>query len=187
MKTKLNHGTINDFMDATKDMKRCKTRYNDHMYASKDGLTFIELISIDHDEYTWCTKHIREGKSIIDSGYHMIHTRRGNRLPHRLVAEAWLLPDDDFFDDFEVDHLDGDKTNNSVENLDIVSHKENMARAWKNGLIAKPTYKGRYYQKTETFVHPNGTREHMTPDEYIAWRKKNCLPIKGWMTSYMEV
>ena len=33
------------------------------------------------------------------------------------------------FPDAEIDHLDGDKSNNYVYNLDWVSHKENITRA----------------------------------------------------------
>lgn len=184
MRRKLDRGTLNDFLATIKDMKRCKTRYNDHIFASSDGKTFVELIGVEgYAEYVWSTKHVREGKSLTSAGYHMIHTRRGNRLPHRLVAEAWLLPDDDLLDDFEVDHIDGDKTNNNVDNLELVTHKENMLRAWATGLIkTPPTNRGRYYQKTETLITPDGARIPMTQKEYVAWRLENNLPLKGWMT-----
>lgn len=36
---------------------------------------------------------------------------------------------------FVVDHLDGDKSNNRPENLEWVSIKENVQRAWKAGLM----------------------------------------------------
>lgn len=34
-----------------------------------------------------------------------------------------------------VDHIDGDKTNNSLVNLEVVSRSENTRRGWKLGLI----------------------------------------------------
>lgn len=47
-------------------------------------------------------------------------------LVHRLVAMAFLgeIPSDK-----EINHIDGDKTNNNVSNLEIVTHKENMHHA----------------------------------------------------------
>ena len=47
---------------------------------------------------------------------------RGDCLIHRLVAEAFL-PNP--LGATDVDHIDGDKTNNRIENLRWVSHKEN--------------------------------------------------------------
>lgn len=46
---------------------------------------------------------------------------------HRLVAYAFIpLPDDSLFIKYQVDHIDGDKTNNRVENLRWVTASENM-------------------------------------------------------------
>lgn len=46
---------------------------------------------------------------------------------HRLVAYAFIpLPDDSLFEKYQVDHIDGDKMNNRVENLRWVTASENM-------------------------------------------------------------
>lgn len=49
---------------------------------------------------------------------------------HRLVAEAFLkrAPHQ------EVNHIDGNKLNNSVSNLEWCTRAENMAHAWNSGL-----------------------------------------------------
>lgn len=48
-------------------------------------------------------------------------------LVHRLVAYAFIpLPDDSLFVKYQVDHIDGDKMNNRVENLRWVTAKENI-------------------------------------------------------------
>lgn len=52
-------------------------------------------------------------------------------LVHRLVAFAFIpLPDDSLFVKYEVDHIDGDKMNNRVENLRWVTSSENMKAYW---------------------------------------------------------
>lgn len=55
---------------------------------------------------------------------------------HRLVATQYIpnpnnLP--------QVDHIDGDKTNNSVDNLEWVSNEENQRRAKERGVYANRT------------------------------------------------
>lgn len=54
----------------------------------------------------------------------MLNGKRVSRALHRVVAEAFLGD----IAGAEVDHLDFDKTNNAVSNLEIVSRQENMRR-----------------------------------------------------------
>ncbi len=50
---------------------------------------------------------------------------------HRLVAECYLGS----CHGSDVNHIDGNKSNNSVYNLEIVSHSENMKHAFENKLL----------------------------------------------------
>ena len=71
-------------------------------------------------------------------GYLSVKLQLTNRLDqktvtvHRLVAEAFLP---DWNPLLCVNHIDGDKTNNRVNNLEIVTLTENMKHAYRTGLI----------------------------------------------------
>ena len=55
---------------------------------------------------------------------------------HRLLALAYLKPDHDITD-YVVNHIDGDKTNNSLDNLEWVTHQGNIEHAGLTGLTTK--------------------------------------------------
>ena len=48
---------------------------------------------------------------------------------HRIVAATFLRPPANSIP-WEVDHKDGNRSNNVVDNLEVVTHSENMRRAW---------------------------------------------------------
>ena len=56
---------------------------------------------------------------------------RFTRMVHRLVAEAFI---DRNAGTEEINHKDGDKSNNSVENLEWVTKKENIRHSYDLGL-----------------------------------------------------
>lgn len=62
---------------------------------------------------------------------------RRNFGVHRLVAEAFI-PNPNYFP--VVNHKDGNKQNNCVENLEWVTYEENIIHAWKTGLIKKKNF-----------------------------------------------
>lgn len=77
--------------------------------------------------------------SINDSGYHTISTKIGGRCGtcvvlrvHRMVADAFIPNVDN---KPYVNHIDGNKRNNFVENLEWVTQQENMQHASTTGLL----------------------------------------------------
>ena len=60
-------------------------------------------------------------------GYCLIKTEAGLKLAHRIVMLTWKpIPN---AEDLTVDHLDHNKRNNSIDNLEWVTKEENLKRA----------------------------------------------------------
>lgn len=53
------------------------------------------------------------------------------RMMHRIVAQAFCENESC---GFEVNHIDGDKENNNADNLEWISHGDNLKHAYENGL-----------------------------------------------------
>lgn len=78
-----------------------------------------------------------------DNGYTCVTLRIDGKTKtlrvHRLVALTYLK--DTYFEGAHVNHKDGDKTNNCVDNLEWVNRSENMLHAYSKGLVVSKPHK----------------------------------------------
>ena len=86
-------------------------------------------------------------------GYYAVSLYKNNggtfKLVHRLVAMAFIGP---VPTGMEVNHIDCDASNNSIENLEYVTHAENVLHAYRIGLIDSKGDKSRNRILTEADI-----------------------------------
>lgn len=124
-------------------------------------------------------------KPLYRKGYHFVFLYRNSKYKtmsiHRLVALSFLI---NKYDKMEVNHIDGVKTNNCVENLEWSTRSENTRHAFDTGLIKATSTKlidyatgvaydsirkaSYYYPFTETYLAKmlRGERPNRTNLEY---------------------
>lgn len=90
--------------------------------------------------------------------------KRYTRYVHRLVAECFL---DNPLLLAEINHKDGDKSNNSADNLEWCSRSENMKHAYRTGLKANTTDKQREAARQNAIKSRKAMREG-----WLKWSKK---------------
>ncbi len=123
------------------------------MIIWRDVVGYEDLFKVSSTGLVFSKRSNRELKLHLNKkGYLTLATRIGGRLGvfvcfkiHRLVADAFLpLPsdllvnsaNDTFYKKILVNHIDCNKANNNVENLEWCSYVENTDHALKHGLLA---------------------------------------------------
>ena len=98
---------------------------------------------------------------ISPKGYRKTNIDKVPLLVHRIVMEAFKGKSD-----LTVDHIDGNKLNNSLDNLEYVTIQENVKRAWDNAANGKRRvfkvaflYNGLFYENKEDIKEPYNEKE----------------------------
>ena len=131
-------------------------RYKDtDYYITEDG----DVYSNKYDE-------LRKRKLVlVKDGYYRIslyiNGKNKKTYVHRMVAETFIPNPNDLY---EINHIDGVKTNNNVSNLEWCDRMHNMQHAHKNGLIKLNPAKGEKHYNTKL------------TDEQIRWIRDNYIP-----------
>ncbi len=79
------------------------------------------------------------GDKLNKKGYKRVNIKNKAYLLHRLIALTFI-PNP--YNKEQINHIDSNKLNNSIENLEWVSNQENRDHAVKNNLIAKGETQG---------------------------------------------
>lgn len=82
-----------------------------------------------------------------------VNNIKHNIYMHRLM---WMMHNGKIPEGKEINHKDGNKANNSIENLELVTSSENRKHAYDNNLIGK------------NWEHPNA---HLTREDYVLIEK----------------
>lgn len=121
-----------------------------------------------------------------DGGYITICLRneKGRKffLWHRLLASVFLK--DDYSEDLLVDHIDGNRTNNTMTNLRMVTPKGNMENLPKRQCTSK--FRGIYCRNGRTWIaclkrEDGSYRSKSFSDELVAvkWLEKKTRKLRG--------
>lgn len=131
-----------------------------------------------HGERHWKNKILRYKGNTYKTGYRVDLWKEGKPytlLVARLVAFTFYNEDINNHK-LTVDHIDGDRLNNNLENLELVSLKENIQRGFENGL-----YKS---QKKIKLINKNNNKSKIYRS--MAQASKSIKKSHGYLSSKIK-
>ena len=113
--------------------------FEDYIMVSNLGRVYRKdrMISPSDSDKTYLRKGSLAKTSPNEIGYEIIglhiNGKKYNRRVHRLVLQTFEpIPN---YESMTVNHKDGDKLNNELDNLEWMTQKENINHAWETGLF----------------------------------------------------
>lgn len=120
--------------------------------------------------------------------------KRTQKLIHRLVAETYIENPQDLP---QINHIDGNKQNNKVENLEWCDNSMNQLHAWRTGLqkphlAGKPMRKVKLFKKGENLVFDSVAsaarylgEKNNSNLQRVLHKRPSYLTIKGYTAEYV--
>ena len=123
-------------MNLIENLAKLCINENDTKFYTLNNIETGYLVYKDGTVYSTANNKFKRMKPVKQrNGYYLVHLHLNGksyyRWLHRMVAECFLENKDN---KPEVNHKDGDKSNNAVENLEWVTTKENIAHAFRTNL-----------------------------------------------------
>lgn len=127
-----------------------------------DIIGYAGLYKINKGGSIWSCHYRREMKPLLnDDGYYFITLKKdGIRTKIGLARLLGLqyIPNDDSLK-IQIDHIDRNKTNNSLDNLRWVSQSENLANKNRKGCVYEDKRKnGKVYWKSSYSYYEDGKK-----------------------------
>lgn len=116
-------------------------------------------------------------QSIDKDGYKIVHINKKNYRVHRLIAKTFIVNQQN---KQQVNHINCDKQDNRVENLEWVTPSENIKHAYKNNLINTNNVKKAHYKKIKAIknnqtLYFNSIKEASKKLNILKTSISNCL------------
>lgn len=126
-------------------------------------------------------------KPNIMKGYHCVTLQHDNKVKvyriHRLVIEAF--GESQPTPEHQVNHIDGDKANNCIENLEWVTPKENTDHAFETGLRPRKDRPETVRKKKAALIRRYNDpkeREKVSVNSKKMWKMRKEKGWESWKT-----